>query len=820
MNTKVIIEFNSEKGKTSLGINLSELGMRLGEYNKIDKKGIDFLSPCKAELLMEQKPGQKVAYYKTNIETLRLNMTPTLYEVVMGVVNSINMSGTEKHVEETKKNDLLKDSAPLIIRPDSKENYLIKNNDFENQVDEELIQGSTIRESAIAPEKDVQINIETEEERNKCTEALDLAIQELIIVFCDESAIELQPLAEIKIMLDAQVSNWTKNLHVKAGLALEATYFNDNLSNWEPLIENVMEKEDQYRPWNLKVWFCMEPGTDLNPPKAKEKLNFKDFDTLVQPLDYSLLESQLKSIEEQYKEEVHLRSLNDNLSTNEPRSQINSPYLASIDHSKPRLPPEKKSVQTASYILIESPDILNLNVTPSAYKVIMYLAQLTAGSQKEEVLENRNKPLLKMCNFLGITAELCVSDKLYLKRSDAVGFEIERTNVRNINKNDISDLRLDAVDDVHKIHSSTQSIQEISNEKSKRSFFSHQKSNIDSVYDDLYKIQVKINGFKELNLSIKTDGDFMVPLKKIYTLDSPDKADNMKYYMMYKVQTIYGRHKIIFSSTTQIQNETKVKLYILIKVTSEMLENKDKWNIKGEILNYPDAENSAESHRSSFALVYTLLPGKVYYLPLNYAYFCQIYTTPDLDLYGPSRIFDMRVDNFKVDHYEDIVCQCLNTTDANASINTSDTSIEMKNFELIRKPTVNVRKHNTMVPNMNTNFNIILYAPFTLINNLPFVLRFDIGDKSHNSKEIKPGQSLNIYLPKNDLKVCNLQAQYLETTWVGGIDLDSARHSDLLSRMIVMDISQNNNNMFVRNKHLNIHVSYEEPNQLSFYSPY
>jgi hypothetical protein len=214
----------------------------------------------------------------------------------LSISNKNELPDTEKHVEETKKNDLLKDSAPLIIRPDSKENYLIKNNDFENQVDEELIQGSTIRESAIAPEKDVQINIETEEERNKCTEALDLAIQELIIVFCDESAIELQPLAEIKIMLDAQVSNWTKNLHVKAGLALEATYFNDNLSNWEPLIENVMEKEDQYRPWNLKVWFCMEPGTDLNPPKAKEKLNFKDFDTLVQPLDYSLLESQLKSI--------------------------------------------------------------------------------------------------------------------------------------------------------------------------------------------------------------------------------------------------------------------------------------------------------------------------------------------------------------------------------------------------------------------------------------------------------------------------------------------------------------------------------------------
>ena len=253
-----------------------------------------------------------------------------------------------------------------------------------------------------------------------------------------------------------------------------------------------------------------------------------------------------------------------------------------------------------------------------------------------------------------------------------------------------------------------------------------------------------------------------------------------------------------------------------------MQSDGDQTNLfKEEIFNYPDEENFSESHsRSSFAVVYTLLPGKVYYLPLNYAYHCQIYATPNPDSYAPSRIFDMRGYNFKIDHFEDIVCQRLDRTGPNTSINTSDTACEMKNFELLRKLTVNVRKHNTMVPNMNTNFNVILYAPFTLVNNLPFILRFDIDDKSSNSKEIKPGQSLNIYLPKNDLKTCKLQAQYLETTWVGDFVFKSVRNPDVYPTMIKMDISQNNNNMYVSNKHLNIHFSFEEPNELSFYCPY
>lgn len=60
-------------------------------------------------------------------------------------------------------------------------------------------------------------------------EALDLKIEEAFITFCEETGPDLQPLAVLKLDINGRISNWTKNLHCKADLSLEASYYNDRL---------------------------------------------------------------------------------------------------------------------------------------------------------------------------------------------------------------------------------------------------------------------------------------------------------------------------------------------------------------------------------------------------------------------------------------------------------------------------------------------------------------------------------------------------------------------------------------------------------------
>lgn len=108
MNTELVLNFESRAGKTQLEIGLTDLSLRLGENitsgcetssaasGAARRRGIPFLNPCSAHVSMRQDDPSKPAQYKAHIESLYLNMTPTMYEVVMGVVNTINKTGTEQ----------------------------------------------------------------------------------------------------------------------------------------------------------------------------------------------------------------------------------------------------------------------------------------------------------------------------------------------------------------------------------------------------------------------------------------------------------------------------------------------------------------------------------------------------------------------------------------------------------------------------------------------------------------------------------------------------------------------------------------------------
>lgn len=106
MNTELVLNFESRAGKTQLEIGLTDLSLRLGEnmasgcelssVGAARRRGIPFLNPCSAHVSMRQEDPSKPAQYKAHIESLYLNMTPTMYEVVMGVVNTINKTGTEQ----------------------------------------------------------------------------------------------------------------------------------------------------------------------------------------------------------------------------------------------------------------------------------------------------------------------------------------------------------------------------------------------------------------------------------------------------------------------------------------------------------------------------------------------------------------------------------------------------------------------------------------------------------------------------------------------------------------------------------------------------
>ena len=158
-------------------------------------------------------------------------------------------------------------------------------------------------------------------------------------------------------------------MHVKATIEMEATYFNDKISNWEPLIELVMVREDVYRPWSISLWFAIEEGGILQPPLNDKGLQFIEFP--VKDLDYSVLK------EKRVIPDEPLRMLGAAQPMESPPEtmvtvDMDVASLSDLEAGIINEAAQTENLGNASYITIESNDLLNLNITPSAYKVLFF----------------------------------------------------------------------------------------------------------------------------------------------------------------------------------------------------------------------------------------------------------------------------------------------------------------------------------------------------------------------------------------------------------------------------------------------------------------
>jgi len=458
---------------------------------------------------MTQKQDVKLGYYKAEIDSLFFNMTPTLYKVVMGVINTLNKTGTEKkQIEEENKELLMEASEPFKIHQikdeNSKQLFSYFSVDLEDEENANNNNNNQIAMTSAAAAAATTTPITTAF-LTELLESLDLKINKAFITFCDETGIDLQPLAVVKLTLNGRISNWTRNLHCKADLDLEASYYNDRLSNWEPLIENVMQKEDKYRPFKLKLWFAINPSRILQPPSTNKKNNNNnknDNEFPVLDLDYSLLNT------------IYL---NDNIQTNE---------LSISNNNNNNNDNNNNSSTNASYLKINSEDVLNLNVTPSAYKVIMYLGKIAAGTDKDKLMENKNKAQLKFLNFLDEKATLTVSADIQLRQENAKNIQIKHRR-SSTSTNSLLELKR------------SQSNRNELNNRIEQIVNNSQKSQIDTMNDDKYKFNLLIDQFEELQLSFKTDGSYLIQLKK-----ESNEYISTNYNMMFKVKTSYGRTKV------------------------------------------------------------------------------------------------------------------------------------------------------------------------------------------------------------------------------------------------------------------------------------
>lgn len=277
-----------------------------------------------------------------------------------------------------------------------------------------------------------------------------------------------------------------------------------------------------------------------------------------------------------------------------------------------------------------------------------------------------------------------------------------------------------------------------------------QHSQIDSVYDDAYKFKLSLCGFEKCRLSMKNNGSYLFQLREAPPSpacnqegeegEQPEQhprlmantGSSIKYNLFLKVRTLYGRTKIILSSPLLIENNTKVKLHVLIELNDRVAH----WCglLKRELSRYQEISvanfGGPTEDTRRFALIFELLPGKVYYVPLVVAYNFKIYVTPNVSKHQPSLVFDIRGYNLRIDDTSEVCCKRVFESgavkpSASSSSSTaatdplrvvtetteeSDESAVVDNdFYLTKQLSLNVRSHKNVMPAMHANYKVIFF---------------------------------------------------------------------------------------------------------------
>lgn len=113
-----------------------------------------------------------------------------------------------------------------------------------------------------------------------------------------ESVRDILPLVYVESSFNAFAQDWSGCLNADVSLQLQASYYNEKLNVWEPLIEPVVTKTDEWKTWKLtaKVRTHSEEegnstidGGGFLPPKMTVNIESKDMVNITCTRSFMLL---------------------------------------------------------------------------------------------------------------------------------------------------------------------------------------------------------------------------------------------------------------------------------------------------------------------------------------------------------------------------------------------------------------------------------------------------------------------------------------------------------------------------------------------------
>ncbi|UJR16774.1 hypothetical protein I4U23_003674 [Adineta vaga] len=248
------LQMNFEHGETQLHSSMKNISVYSSNFLELKDSKIIYhiLQPMNIDIISRMNSMDQCI--DVNIKSIHINLSPSVIQLIVNLMNSIDNSQTTSFVTDVDKKVKVQSTSLFDPKPFKDASFWFLTG---AEIEQEMVEQRDILEMATGtPTQKKDSNEENEEDdKPKQTNEIHRSQKLKFDMKLVEMRLELGSKSIVALCLSnlcLDVKNWSNDINFSSRIHIELAVFNDHMLAWIPLIEPVVDKRGEIvSPWYI-----------------------------------------------------------------------------------------------------------------------------------------------------------------------------------------------------------------------------------------------------------------------------------------------------------------------------------------------------------------------------------------------------------------------------------------------------------------------------------------------------------------------------------------------------------------------------------------